>query len=330
MIGAIPTMIGFFYTLAALNFPQWVPLPRFHQFPLLLYSLLPVMLAMSIFLSRRFAKVNHSLSRRLVEVETLSAANMAQEVERARLEAENERKNKELEEARELQLSLLPKKMPEIPGYSLAAYMQTAAEVGGDYYDFQHHSNEETTVAVGDATGHGVKAGTMVVATKSLFDAHGHQEHPGHVLASTNQGLKRFRFRNMFMAMCLARFRDDQILLSFAGMPPALIFREKTGVVDERGLKSLPLGVTANQHFEEMAVRLDHGDILVLMSDGLMERFDTSNAMFGMDRIKDLIAKNGHQSPDQLIATLTEAGEAWGGTRPNDDDITLMVLKREA
>jgi len=85
------------------------------------------------------------------------------------LEAENERKSQELEEARELQLSMLPKELPQLPYLDIAVYMQTATEVGGDYYDFHVGLDGTLTVVIGDATGHGMKAGTMVTAAKSLF-----------------------------------------------------------------------------------------------------------------------------------------------------------------
>lgn len=88
------------------------------------------------------------------------------------LRAENQRKTKELEEARQLQLSMLPQNLPELPHLDIAVYMKTATEVGGDYYDFHVGMDGTLTVVIGDATGHGMKAGTMVTTTKSLFSSH--------------------------------------------------------------------------------------------------------------------------------------------------------------
>ena len=89
--------------------------------------------------------------------------------ERDMLEAENFRKTKELEEARDLQLSMLPKTIPKLPNLEIAVFMKPATEVGGDYYDFQLAGDNSLTIAIGDATGHGAKAGTMVTAAKSMF-----------------------------------------------------------------------------------------------------------------------------------------------------------------
>ena len=97
----------------------------------------------------------------------------SKEAEAKSLKTENERKTHELEEARKLQLSMLPERLPEIQNLDIAVYMKTATEVGGDYYDFYLAEDGTLTVAIGDATGHGMQAGTMVASAKSLFRALG-------------------------------------------------------------------------------------------------------------------------------------------------------------
>ncbi len=93
----------------------------------------------------------------------------ATEAEKRALEVENERKTKELESARKLQLSMLPKELPDLPDLEVAAFMRTATEVGGDYYDFMVQEDGTLNVAFGDATGHGLQAGTMVTLMKGFF-----------------------------------------------------------------------------------------------------------------------------------------------------------------
>jgi hypothetical protein len=161
-------------------------LPRTQIFAVIsdltLYVGFPI--AVSVFLARNFARINRRLEAQLIQVKELSEKELEQsrraselalerEQEKARfalVKAENERQAKELEEARQLQLSMLPKKLPQIPNLEIAAYMKPATEVGGDYYDFHISSDGTLTVAVGDATGHGLKAGTVVTATKGLFN----------------------------------------------------------------------------------------------------------------------------------------------------------------
>ena len=121
---------------------------------------------------RLIAKTKERLKYQEAEHRAEAAELKAQAVEAQALvvQAENERKTKELEEARQLQLSMLPKELPQLPNLDIAVYMKTATEVGGDYYDFHIGIDGTLTVVVGDATGHGMKAGTMVTTTKSLFN----------------------------------------------------------------------------------------------------------------------------------------------------------------
>lgn len=138
-----------------------------------LYS---IPLSMSVYLAKEIAFTNKNLERQLKTVKELSAKELEHLRRNAELELnaerdriENGRKTKELEEARNLQLSLLPKNIPELSEYEIAVYMDTATEVGGDYYDF-NVKDDILTVAIGDATGHGLNAGTVVTATKALFN----------------------------------------------------------------------------------------------------------------------------------------------------------------
>src|SRR5262245_9957749 len=147
--------------------------------------------AVSIFLARRFARTSLDLEDQLVQIKQLSAAALEHE----KVKAENERRAKELEEARQLQLSMLPKKLPQLPHLEIAAYMKTATEVGGDYYDFHLGEDGTLTVAVGDATGHGLKAGTMVTAVKSLFDTLACHPDIPHIFERLSRTLKRMNLR---------------------------------------------------------------------------------------------------------------------------------------
>ena len=117
--------------------------------------LLAPLFSMSVYLARNFSRTHRKL-----ETEVL---------ERQLLEVENTRKTEELEEARELQMSMLPQAAPQLPHLDIAFEMRPATEVGGDYYDYNLTENGQLTIAVGDATGHGTNAGLVVSAVKSLF-----------------------------------------------------------------------------------------------------------------------------------------------------------------
>src|SRR6185503_18900684 len=125
--------------------------------------------SMSLYLSREFARTDRELRRQLIEVERLSIEMLEQErraqreeTERKLLEAEYRRKSEELEEARALQMSMLPREIPIFERLEIAAWISTASEVGGDYYDFAVDDGV-LLLGIGDATGHGMRAGTMVI-----------------------------------------------------------------------------------------------------------------------------------------------------------------------
>ena len=122
---------------------------------------------------------------------------------RQELEAEDEQRARELEGARKLQLSMLPKSVPQLPYMDIATYMKPAAEVGGDYYDFHLADDGTLTVAVGDATGHGLKAGTVVSAMKSLFRSFAAEPEIVPVFNRSSRVLKEMNLRSLFMGLTM-------------------------------------------------------------------------------------------------------------------------------
>ncbi len=253
------------------------------------------------------------------------------EIERKVLEADNARKTRELEEARQFQLSLLPKTLPEHPTFELAVHMATATEVGGDYYDFRLAGDGTLVAAVGDATGHGARAGTMVTVIKSLFSAASTEAGLGAFLDDAARALKRMDLGRMNMALLLAELRamgeeGYRLTVASAGMPPALLHRAESGAVDELAASGLPLGTFADSYGEQ-TYRLAAGDTLLLMSDGFPELPDAAGEPFGYARVRELFASVAAREPDAIVAELTAAvAERTGGGAPSDD-VTFVVLR---
>ncbi len=290
---------------------------------LTIIATLSLVLPPSIFLARQFARTNLNLEAQLVQVKQLSA----EALEHEKVKAENDRRAAELEEARQLQLSMLPKKLPNLPHLDIAAYMKTASEVGGDYYDFHLGEDGTLTIAVGDATGHGLKAGTMVTAVKSLFDTLAYHPDITHIFERLSRTLKRMNLRGLFMAMLIVKVKDNQLSVSIAGMPPVLIYRALTGTVEEIAIQALPLGSLTGYQYKQAEATLNAGDVVVLLSDGLPERFNPQDEMFDYAATKRVLAEAASQSPQQLIEHLVAAGETWAQGRAQDDDVTFVVLK---
>jgi serine phosphatase RsbU (regulator of sigma subunit) len=193
---------------------------------------------------------------------------------------------------------MLPREVPAHPGLDVAAYMQTATEVGGDYYDFHVGEDGTLTLAIGDATGHGMKAGTMVTATKSLFNALAGEESLLDILDRATRAIKGMNARQLYMALTLARFKDGVLYLSAAGMPPALVYRARTGTLETIRLKGMPLGSFVGFPYREEEVRLERGDTVLLMSDGFPELFNEAGEMLGYEEAAAAFAKVAAEPPD--------------------------------
>jgi serine phosphatase RsbU (regulator of sigma subunit) len=291
------------------------------------FGMFGLILSMSVFLARNFALTNKNLEVQLIQVKALSEKTIQQEREKAQLEAENVRKTQELEKARQLQLSMLPKNPPALPNLDIAAEMKTATEVGGDYYDFKVHDDGVLTIAVGDATGHGMQAGTMVAATKSLFNALADEPEPASILQKATKALKEMGYRKMYMALTIAKIQNHHMLVAAAGMPYTLIHRAAGGDVEEVAIKAMPLGSFPNFKYEQKKIALEPGDTVLFLSDGLEEMFDPQGEILGAARVKELVVEAGQKPSEQVIAHLKNAGKAWASGRAQEDDVTMVVVK---
>jgi PAS domain S-box-containing protein len=244
----------------------------------------------------------------------------------AKLEKTNEQMKNDLEDARDLQLAMLPTILPKLPYLDIAVTMTTAQEVGGDYYDFFQNGNN-LTFAIGDATGHGLKAGTIVTATKALFNAAVTIDNPEDILSKLSTSLKDLGFRNMYMSMLLAKISSNKMVISSAGMPFTYYYRQTDRTVNEIPLGGVPLGSFTQFTYQSEKINLHHGDTFLFHSDGLSECYNGQGEMFGDSRIKSLFGQLVSESPTQIIDHLSSATKEWmGGNQPHDD-MTLVVMK---
>ena len=269
--------------------------------------------SMSVYLARDFSRTHRKL-----ETEAL---------ERQLLEVENTRKTEELEEARELQMSMLPQAAPQLPNLDIAFEMRPATEVGGDYYDYNLTEDGQLTIAVGDATGHGTNAGLVVSAVKSLFKTSPPGAENLETLERISQGVKSMNLKRLYMAMTLATLNGNKLTLAAAGMPPALIYRADENLVEEILLGGMPLGGFIGAEREEASSELQSGDTVLLMSDGLPEMLNPENEMLDYPKTKELFEEVADQSPKTIIDHLFKASVAWADGEPQADDITLVVIK---
>jgi serine phosphatase RsbU (regulator of sigma subunit)/ligand-binding sensor domain-containing protein len=265
--------------------------------------------------------------RRIVNKERNAAAIKEANLRAQLAETENERKTKELEEARQLQLSMLPKQLPQLPHLDIAVYMKTATEVGGDYYDFNVGMDGTLTVVLGDATGHGMRAGTMVTSAKSLFNSYAANPDILFTFREMTRCIKQMQFQSLAMSMTMLKIKNNNLVLSSAGMPPVYIYRSKHRIIEEHLIEGMPLGTMDNFPYELKEMELFTGDTILLMSDGFPELQNEVNEILGYKRARNSFEEIAEQEPERIINYLTDLSSRWVNGKEPDDDVTFVVIK---
>ena len=269
-------------------------------------------------------------------VEEWSEGTYAYELAKQRLDhelRERERIEQELRVGRRIQQASLPKEVPELEGWQISPFYQPAREVGGDFYDFHLLSEGKLGLVVGDATGKGVPAALVMSTTLGMLQLAAWtlgSSSPGEVLKQVNETLVARIPTNMFVTCFYAILDPKSTSLRYANAGHDLPYLRRDGDAEELRARGMPLGLMPGMSYEEKEVVLDVGESALFYSDGLVEAHNPKGEMFGFPRLRALVAEHndGEQS---LIDSLLDAlysfvGEGW----EQEDDITLLTLKRSA
>jgi serine phosphatase RsbU (regulator of sigma subunit)/anti-sigma regulatory factor (Ser/Thr protein kinase) len=257
------------------------------------------------------------------------AIRVAQLVREQEAEArERERVQQELRVATLIQQQFLPKELPTLKGWQVAAYYQSAREVGGDFYDFVELPDDQVGMVVGDVTDKGVPAALVMASTHTLLRAEATRLiEPGAVLERVNDLLVEEMPPNMFVTCLYAVLHVPTGRLRIANAGHNLPFvATESGPVELRA-RGLPLGLMPGMQYEEVEATLAPGDSMLLHSDGLAEAHNPQREMFGFPRLLSLVGQrlDGQALIDCLIGALQRfTGEDW----VQEDDITLVALNR--
>lgn len=243
------------------------------------------------------------------------------------LQLENERKTKELDEARQLQLSMLPKALPSVPHLDIAVFMKTATEVGGDYYDFHVHLDGTLTVILGDATGHGMMSGMMVSIMKSLFMSDRTNKELKPFFENANEAIKDMQLGRLMMALSCVQISNNKIITTNAGMPPLFIYRKNSQTIEEVVINNMPLGAMKGIAYDIKEYKIERGDTLLLMSDGFAELRNGNNEHYGYKRARNSFEESAKKEPEEIITHLRAEARSWTNSQEPDDDVTFVVIK---
>ena len=240
-----------------------------------------------------------------------------------------ERIEQELQVARLIQQHFLPRQVPELPGWSLAALYRPARAVGGDFYDFIGLADGQLGIVIGDVTDKGVPAALVMAATRSVLRASAQRLiAPSEVLARVNELMCPDTPPNMFVTCLYAVLDPPSGRLRYANAGHDVPYAwSETGALELRA-RGMPLGLMPGMVYEEKEITLAPGQNVVFYSDGLVEAHSPQRAMFGFPRLKELVA--AHPGGGELIELLLH--ELDGFTGPNweqEDDVTLVILQRQ-
>jgi predicted ester cyclase len=244
---------------------------------------------------------------------------------------ERERIGQELRLARSIQQASLPKEVPTIEGWQISPYYQPAREVGGDFYDFHLFSEGHVGLVVGDATGKGVPAALVMSSTRSMLRALARASNsPGEVLEQVNDLLVTDIPANMFVTCFYAILDPESASLSYANAGHDLPYLRHGDDAEELRARGMPLGLMSGMSYEEGEASLRQEDDVLFYSDGLVEAHDPEGEMFGFPRLHALVAEHAEEERslgDFLMEELYSfVGEGW----EQEDDITLLTLRRSA
>ena len=221
--------------------------------------------------------------------------------------------------------------MPELEGWQITPFYRPAREVGGDFYDFHLLSEGRLGVVVGDATGKGVPAALVMSSTRSMLRALARATNsPGEVLKQGNDLLVTDIPPNMFVTCFYAILDPQSATLSYANAGHDLPYLHRgRGEAEELRARGMPLGLMPGMSYEEKETIVQAGESALFYSDGLVEAHDPKGEMFGFPRLRALITHHSEEERSLGEYLLEELYSFVGEGREQEDDITLLTLKRE-
>lgn len=240
----------------------------------------------------------------------------------------------ELNIAQEIQQGLLPKKIPQVPGYELAAYYAPAKEVGGDLYDFIRMGENRLAMTVADVSGKSVPGSLGMTMARSVLRAQAFiQQSVGQTLHKTNEVIQPDIRRGMFVTMFYAVLDSSlhRLECANAGHNPA--YKVKVdGSIDEIGPEGIALGLVPAQQFfvDELTVPIEPGELIAFYTDGVTEAMNGDSQEYGDDRFKESLARVRDLPLNEAMQALLADVKAFVAGAPPHDDITLVLLRRKA
>ncbi|HWQ66447.1 MAG TPA: SpoIIE family protein phosphatase [Methanospirillum sp.] len=251
----------------------------------------------------------------------------------ARTTAEKERYATELDIAREIQESFLPDTLPQVTGLDIAAHSLMAREVGGDFFDIfpfevLRLNTNRLILMIADVSGKGVPAALFMALARIVIRVNASwYERPSDVINAANQIISQESRSGMFVTTFYADYQEETGRLRYVNAghnPPVMLRGDLLTKLEGTGPA---IGVMPDIEYSSGHVDLISGDLLVLYTDGVTEAVDANLEMFGEEKLYEILRKNSSLPSQEILEKIFKEVEIFAGDRPQEDDITLIVLK---
>ena len=263
---------------------------------------------------------------------TTLAAQIAIAIENARLYEQIARQEQRLERdlalARELQIRLLPHSHPKMANLEVEAKFVPARAIGGDLYDFVPYSLSRLGIAIGDVSGKGAPAAIYAALVSGILRSHAPIEPaPAEMLSAINLSLAERRIDAQFVSIIYAVWDDERrtLLVANSGLPRPIYYHDdKIEIIEATGL---PLGLFDEADYDEFTFRAKPGDLFVFFSDGIIDARNRGGESFGRQRVEEIVAGCAPKSPDCVVNKIFEAVTEHAAGVDTFDDQTVVAIK---
>lgn len=260
------------------------------------------------------------------------AAQVAIAIENARLyeriAREEQRMERDLAMAREVQHHLLPPTTPSMPGAEVAARFKPAHAIGGDLYDFLDYTLPRACIVVGDVSGKGAPAALYAALVSGILRSQARDEPgPAEMLNAINRSLNHRRLDAQYLVLTCALWDDEKRIMRVAnsGLPRPIYCHQ--GHAHMLEVAGLPLGMFEDVSYDEVTIHAKPGDVFVFFSDGIVDASNAKDEQFGRNRVEHIIDKNAGGSAQEIVDAIFKAADEFAAGAEVFDDQTAVVLK---
>ncbi len=246
-------------------------------------------------------------------------------------EAEHQRIIQEMQNARQMQMRLLPEVAPQVEGFDIAGISHPAREVGGDFFDYLSLTDGKIGIALADVSGKGLKgAMSAVLVNGMMHEVAKNEASCGDILSALNVDLYPRMEKQMFTALGLAILNQDAKTLQWANAAqPYPIVKRQEEIFEFKSDGELPLGMTRNVTYSDWELELQSGDIVIFYTDGIIEAENEAEEMYESERLEQAVTQvDSTMNAEEIIEAILGDVADFVGSAEQYDDITVVVVKR--